>query len=267
MMGRLVFILITTFWLVMNALLWRSEFAGKKVGSAIPVATVWQKMLTAPDDSSLEIWRHGLRIGRCRWVANVGDEIATGKVTPNEFEPEGQVSQPAGYTIDFDGAVMLAELENRLRLNFHAEFSTNHQWREFTLRGAVKPSAWELHSMAADEAVAVKVEDEDGKWGRRYTFAELRDPRIVLRELGAPAILELLTAQMPLPKPGALALGLQWEARNDWLRIGHAEVRVYRLQARLLDRYQVVVIVSRVGEILRAELPDEITLVNEALSF
>ena len=59
---------------------------------------------------------------------------------------------------------------------------------------------------------------------------------------------------------------MQWVARNDWLKIGHAQVRVYRLQARLLDRYQIVVLVSRVGEILRVELPNGLLLVNEALS-
>ncbi|MBI3417486.1 MAG: hypothetical protein HY043_19520 [Verrucomicrobia bacterium] len=267
MIGRLAFILITAFWLVMNVLLWRSEFSGKKVGSAIPAISVWQKILSAPDDSSLEIWRRGQRIGRCRWVATVRDETTAAQPTLNEFEPEGQVRQPAGYTIEFDGTTMLPEAENRLRLNLHAEFSPNHKWREVTLHGAVKPNAWELKSVATEEALAINVEDEEGKWERRFTFAELRDPRTVLRELGAPAMLELLVAQMPLPKPGALALGLQWEARNDWLRIGHADVRVYRLQARLLDRYQAVVIVSRVGEILRVELPDEIVLVNEALGF
>ena len=153
MFGRVVFILVTAFWITMNVLLWRSEFgSGKKVGSAVPIATVWQKILTAPDDSSLEIWRHGQRIGRCRWVANVGDETATGKVTPNEFEPEGQVSQPTGYSIDFEGTFAVAELDNRLRLNFHAEFSTNHHWREFTLRGGVKPALWEMHSLEIGRA-------------------------------------------------------------------------------------------------------------------
>ena len=59
---------------------------------------------------------------------------------------------------------------------------------------------------------------------------------------------------------------LDWEARNDWLEIGHAQVRVYRLRAQLLDRYQIVVIVSRVGEIMRVELPDGLLLMNEALT-
>jgi len=34
----------------------------------------------------------------------------------------------------------------------------------------------------------------------------------------------------------------------------------------LLDRYQAVVVVSRVGEILRVELPNGLLLVNEALT-
>ena len=50
------------------------------------------------------------------------------------------------------------------------------------------------------------------------------------------------------------------------MKIGHAQVRVYWLRARLLDRYQIVVVVSRVGEILRVELPNGLLLVNEALS-
>jgi hypothetical protein len=73
---------------------------------------------------------------------------------------------------------------------------------------------------------------------------------------------------LPMPdaqKPGGLSLGLVWEARTDWIAIGHASVRAYRLRARLFDRYEVVVTVSPVGEILRVELPGEWTLVNEQL--
>jgi len=43
-------------------------------------------------------------------------------------------------------------------------------------------------------------------------------------------------------------------------------VRAYRLQTRLLDRFQALIFVSSVGEILRIELPDEIILVNDQLT-
>ena len=43
-------------------------------------------------------------------------------------------------------------------------------------------------------------------------------------------------------------------------------MRAYRLQARLLDRYQARIFVSRVGEILRVDLPDEVVLLNDQLA-
>ena len=58
---------------------------------------------------------------------------------------------------------------------------------------------------------------------------------------------------------------MRWEARQDWLKIGHARLRVYRLEARLPGERKIVVIVSRVGEILRVQLPNEIQLLNTSL--
>jgi hypothetical protein len=61
------------------------------------------------------------------------------------------------------------------------------------------------------------------------------------------------------------ALGLHWEARHESIKLGHSSVRVYRLQARLLDRFAIVVFTSTAGEILRVELPDGIVLTNDQL--
>ena len=48
--------------------------------------------------------------------------------------------------------------------------------------------------------------------------------------------------------------------------IGKTRERVYRLQVNLLGRYQAVIYVGRAGEILRVELPSEITLLNYSLT-
>ena len=85
------------------------------------------------------------------------------------------------------------------------------------------------------------------------------------REFGLPLAEGLGDLWSSFVTPKDIALGLRWTARKDWLQIGSSKTRVYRLQARLLDRYQAVVMVSRVGEILRVELPGEVTLVNDAL--
>ena len=267
MFNRLYFPLIVLFWVVMNVLLWRAEFGGgNEAASSVSSEVVWQKILTAPDDSTLEISLNGKRVGYCRWVANVGEELATGKIASEDYVPEGMIRQLGHYTIDLEGNVLLGEPASRMRFNLHLQFATNHVWRRMVLRVTSRPTAWEIRTVAEEETLSLKYEDPSSQWSRTFTYAELRHPRQLLEEFGGPLPLALLGPAAGLERQYSLSLGLQWSARNDWLNIGHAQVRVYRLQARLLDRYQIVVLVSRVGEILRVELPNGLLLVNEALS-
>jgi hypothetical protein len=267
MFNRVYFPLIVLFWIVMNALLWRAEFGGgNEAASTVSSDVVWQKILTAPDDSTLEISWNGKRIGYCHWVANAGEELATGKIASDEYVPEGMIRRLGRYTIDLEGNVLLSEPASRMRFNLHLQFATNHAWRQLTLRVASRPSAWEIRTSAEEETLSLKHEDLTGQWSRTFTYDELRHPRQLFEEFAGGLPLALLGPVAGLEQQNSLSLGLQWTARNDWLNIGHAQVRVYRLQARLLDRYQIVVIVSRVGEILRVELPNGLLLVNEALS-
>ncbi len=267
MFNRVYFPLIALFWIVMNALLWRAEFGGgREFGSTVSTEVVWQKILTAPDDSTLEISSNGRKIGYCRWSANAGDAIATGKSSGEDYLPEGMVKHLSHYTIDVEGNLLPGQPAARVRFNLHLDLATNHLWRELSVRIATRPSVWTVHTSAADETLDLKYEDETEKWSRSFAFAELRQPRKLLEELSGPLPLALLGPIAGLQQPNALSLGLDWEARNDWLTIGHSQVRIYRLQARLLDRYQAVVIVSRVGEIMRVELPNGLLLVNEALT-
>jgi hypothetical protein len=269
MFNRITFSLIALFWVVMNVLLWRAEFGGgREFGSAVSTEVVWQKILTAPDDSTLEISANGKKLGYCRWSANTGEEIATGKVGSDDYPPEGMVKQLNRYTVDLEGNILPGQPTGRVRFNVHLDFATNHVWRDLSVRLATRPAVWAVHSAAVDRTLELKYEDESGKWSRTFSFDELRDPRIWLEEFAGPVPLALLgpVSGLELGKTQKLALGLNWEARNDWLRIGHSQVRVYRLQAHLFDRYQVVVILSRVGEIMRVELPNGLLLVNEALT-
>jgi hypothetical protein len=270
MLSRVAFALITLFWVTMNFLLWRSEFGGPNhLGPVVPVERVWQQMLTAPDNSSLEILHHGQKIGFCRWAASVGDEPAQEKASGDEVPPEGMVKRLSSYRINFDGNVAVADFKTRLRFDLELKLAANHAWNEFNLRLNLRPDAWEIHSAAAEQTIRLKTMDEQGRSERVFKFSDLQNPDALLRELGAPPGLGLLTGLGGLPGSKAvppLALGLRWEARNDSVTIGHASVRAYRLQAGLLDRYRITIFVSRVGEILRVELPDEIVLVNDQLS-
>jgi hypothetical protein len=268
MLNRVYFPLIALFWVVMNALLWRAEFGGgKELNSSVSTGIVWQKILTAPDDSTLEISRNGKKIGYCRWGANAGEALAAGRVSREDYLPGGLLDRLRKYSIDLEGSVMPAEPATRVRFNLHLDFTTNQVWRELSLRLASRPGVWLIHSSAAAETLDLKYEDETGKWARTFTYNELRDPRKLLEEFAGPLPLALMGQVAGLEQQQKnLSLGFNWEARNDWLKIGHAEARVYRLQARLLDRFQVIVIVSRVGEIMRVELPGGWLLVNEVLT-
>jgi hypothetical protein len=265
MFHRFVFLLITAFWVTMNVLLWRSEFRPRDaVGAAVPVETVWRKILTAPDNSSLMISHHKKNIGFCRWSPEVLQEQ---KTTTNAADAalEDMVTKPLNYTITLEGNVALAGISNRLRVDFNATLATNHLWQEFKLRLGLRPDTWEFRAVAAEQTLHFKMEGDEGALERVFSFADLQNPQALLREFAGPLPLPLLD-DLDLPAGGAakpVSLGLVWEAHEHWLKLGHSPVRVYRLQTTLLDRYPIVITISRAGEILRVQLPDEISFLND----
>jgi len=270
MVTRIWIGLVTVLWVTMSVLLWRSEFSHRgHVASSVPPAVVWKKILTAPDSSMLEI-RHGTnRIGYGRWRPGVGQEIATGARMIEEEPLEGMVPQLANYTLDFDGNLRLADFPARLSFASGMKLDTNHAWQTFEVRLTVQPDVYEVKANAADETVRLHVNAGADRIDRTFRFADFQNPQKLLLELGGP-MLPAMAATMGLPlstnKLSAASLGLRWEARNDALLIGGNRVRAYRLESRPLERFKVTIYVSPVGEILRAELPGNIVLVNDHLA-
>src|SRR5262249_46468217 len=146
--------------------------------------------------------------------------------------------------------------------------TTNQLWQEFNLRIVLRPTVLEVHTSAAEQRVRFAVDDGDEKYERVIKFTDLQNPQALLRELGGPIAGGILNnfALGAQPQRAGLEAGLKWEGREDSMRIGHSPVRTYRLRARLLDKYEITIFVSRVGEILRLELPDEILLINDQLA-
>ena len=272
MFSRLLFLFITLFWMTMSFLLWRSEFAApKRVGSAVSLDMVVEKILTAPDASSLEVYHHGKKIGFCRLAASVG--MQGSKNLSDDFQPEGMVIKPTSYRLDLEGNVTLAETTNRLRFDLGLKLSTNRTWQEFDLRATHRPDSWELHTSAVDQKVRFVVDDGVERWEQGFTFVELRNPQVLLREFGGPLALTVLGSlgNIGLGNLGNTnsanpILALKWEANNDSMRFGHSKVRVFRLHTKIFERYDVFIFVSRVGEILWVELPDQIILSNDAFT-
>ena len=264
MLRKASFILITVFWVTMNVLLWRAEFGARNpAGNPVPVATVWKKILTAPDTSSMSILHRGERIGFCHWMTSVGEEFSN-----MEEAPEGMTGRVEQYRIVFEGNLTVTGWGTRLRFESVLQLSSNQEWEEFLIRLTARPQTIEFIANSQGKNLRVKGSDGERAFDRTYRFADLQNPETWIRELGEASPLALVQG-FGLPAlaqdASALDVGIRWEARETTLKIGHEPVRVYRLQTLLLDRYRVTIFVSRVGELLRVELPGEVELVHDSL--
>jgi len=262
--SRVTLFLITGFWLAMNFLLWRQEFGGRHPeASPVPAPLVLHKILTAPDSSSLNVLWHGQSIGFCHWQTGTGEEWS--KVSTENI-PAGMTTKNNGFQLRLEGSAVPPHWTNRLRFDATLTLGPRRVWQELELRVSVRPVTVSLRAIAADETLHWQT-DEAGRWSERVLkFSELRDPGAWVRELSGPlagALIENL--DLPLPENSAAPRALDWEAWEDTIPIRHSQVRIYRLQTRLLGRFPVTVIASRVGEILRLELPGELELVNDQL--
>jgi hypothetical protein len=262
MTSRITFLLIALFWLTMTYLLWKSEYEGhNQVGSRVPVELVWRKILTAPDDSSLQIIHQGTKVGFCKWISGTGKMLT-------EDAPEGMMETIKGYHPTFDGSLFFNDGPGRVQFTSELQLATNNTWQEFNLRVTTKPAAYAIHSRASEETIRLTVSDKQSRWERVFKFSEFQNPQALAEELGFPAAIGMLGELNPLSSAksqASLLPELIWTARNDWITIGHTSVRAYRLEASLLDRYRMRIIVSSVGEIVRVELPDGWEMINSDL--
>ncbi len=266
MLSRVTFIAITTFWLVMNYLLWRSQIGGKnQIGNTVPVAAVWQKIITAPDNSTLDIYQHEKKIGLSDWAANIGQSAwATGKAQSDGYQPDGMVEKLTSYTLNFKGSAYVSP-QAQVRFEASLKLSASEDWQGFHLRANLPPNSWEVHAVAKNQNVHLKIEDENGPWEKNIKFSELENPEALLQDFGGSYAVGLLGLASGPDHQLDVAHAMRWEAHEDRMQFGHSKVRVYRLEARLLGQ-TIYIFVSRVGEILWVELPNHITLRNDAFS-
>lgn len=267
------------FWILMNVLLWRAEYGRQpSAGSAVPPSMIWRRILTAPDPSSLSIFHHGKKIGFCHWTTSVSEELSSLRVDA-PAPPEGMVRRITGFRLQLEGNLTGLESPGRLRFDGTVNLSTNQSWQEFKVTVNYRPALLELSASATEQALHFTWDDGTGRIERVIAFSELQNPSSLLNVLsglkpGTPLARELSSWQgaangLTLPSLGGQSLsksitfGPRWEGRNAELRLGHSLVRAYRLKARFLDKYEIRVFVSRVGEILRVDLPDENVLLND----
>ncbi len=254
MIPRIAFLLIAAFWITMNILLWRAEYVPGGTGIRIPMALVLQKILTAPDISSLTVFQNGERVGFCEFSTSVEQEMAT--LDEGKPVPEG-VNNHAGYQIRFNGNVGLGDFSNRLTFNGMLEFSRQRAWRELNLKVSSHFATLQIHSVAAERRIRLTITSDDISTERVFSFDDLENPAGLVHAFAGTLgndWVEGLDLPVVSGTPEMLAQNIRWEAHLDRLAIGRESVPAYRLEARLLD-HPVIIYISTLGEILRVELP------------
>ena len=273
MRPKLIFSGIAAFWAVMMFLLVRSEFglgSGGLSGSLSP-EVVWEKMLTAQDTSSLEILFRGKRVGMGRWASGVKQDTAVPGANEDGLAGEGRVERVTGYSVELDGNASITTLTNTLRFSLGGSFETNFHWSQWEVRLALKPLQLELSGSVDSGEVAMNYHDGYQAIQRQFTREQLRRPEALLADLAGPSAL-LIAGQVKsamaangVSTNAASGSAIRWEAGFDWMDLGHGSLRVYLLRGKLGANLQIKLWVSRAGEILRAELPYQIVIVNTEL--
>lgn len=268
MIARVSFVLLALFWLGMNVLLWRSEFGSHPdSASAVPVKLVWRKILSSPDSSSLTILRGGTRVGYCHWVSNVGEEWAN---IADESLPEGMPAPLHSASLRVEGSLIVPEWTNRIRFEGVFMVETNQTWRELNFRLIARPLTCQIHASAPRQTLSMTLDNGSLHRQQNWKFEELGNPALLLNafvEPGGPDWISGLGLLRELPRFSSAPMQPRWNAWEDTLLIGHIRTRVYRLETTLLEHYRVSVVISRVGEILRVDLPGQLSLVNDQLGF
>ena len=243
----------------MNALLWRAEYGshGTCVSGSAKLG-VAENSQSVADASSLTVYQDGQKTGFCQFSTSVGQALAA--LDEDKLPTEGMVAR-AGYQIRLDGNVSLGEFTNRLNFTGRLQFSSARAWRELNLKLSSHLAVVEIHSVATDQTVHLKITSDGAVIEHDFTFADLQNPNKLLNVLAGnfgDGPLGGLAWPAVSPTPAALAGNLRWEAHLERLMLGREPVSAYRLETRVLDQ-PVVIDVSTLGEILRVELPGGIT--------
>jgi hypothetical protein len=256
MTARLTFLGIVVFWLTMNIFLWRTEYGARGGDTPVPFELVWRKILTAPDASSLSVYQNHERMGYAEFSTGVGQSMAA--LEEDKLPPEGLVKR-AGYQVHLAGNVALGDFTNRLKFDGRVRFTSAKRWQEFNLKIISRLAMVELHSVATNQFVHVKISGEAMALERDFTFTELENPGTLVRAFAGNFADALLgTVDLPELMPATEDQKLTWSARRTRVKIGTEAVPVYRLETSALG-HTVIVDVSTLGEVLRVELPGGIS--------
>jgi hypothetical protein len=155
--------------------------------------------------------------------------------------------------------VSFGDFTNRLKFDGHLQFSPRREWRELVLKITTRQAVVEIHSLATNQNVHVKITSDGEVLERNLALADLQSPAALLRVfVGNLADPLLGTMDLPDFKTVAGDRPLVWTANRTRVKIGSEAVPIYRLETTVLG-HDIIVDCSTLGEVLRVDLPGNIS--------
>jgi hypothetical protein len=274
-MQRLILVMLGCFWLFMTWQLWRVEYAGQKLGAAVEISTVWDKVLRAPDDSQLQIVHapSGQLMGSLDWQPKV--------LTENTSRVEGQITRIDGYELEMDnGVFLLGTDQGQVKFGINLVMNAASAWQtvRINFRMLDDQNITDLHlgalATASNQVLNLDLELHNYSNRIQMPLEDIRDPRKfskALLELRGTGKLTTITTMFAINKLLDEAnLGTQLDFNFELPRKAHldrlpgvrSDIKVYRVDFEPFQGWPASMYINPTGEILLVRLPQGYELRN-----
>ncbi|MDE2679868.1 MAG: hypothetical protein OSB29_00720 [Verrucomicrobiota bacterium] len=274
-MQRLLLVTLGCFWLFMTWQLWRVEYAGEKLGAAVEISTVWDKIRRAPDDSHLQIVHvpSGQLFGELDWEPQV--------LTENTSRVEGQIMHIDSYELEVDnGVFLLDDDQGQVRFNLELAMDAASVWQtvRIDIRKLDDQSKLDLYlsafASASNQVLNLSLELQNYTNQIQMPLEDMRDPRkfskalLALRGTGKLTTITTIFAINKLLDEANLGSQLNFsfelprKAHLDRLPGVRSDIKVYRVDFEPLKGWPASVYLNRTGEIMLVRLPQGYELRN-----
>lgn len=271
-MQRFILVILACFWAFMGFRLWQVEYTGKRLGAAVDIVVVWDKVLNAQDDAALAMVNEhtGEVLGSLTWVPRV-----TRDDTVNRGEVEGMVHTVLAYSLDIEqGRIFADEVAHDLRFTFHIGFGPppRRDWTDVKMMVLGKTPeqefAFNLNTATTNDFLTLSLQIKGKTNEVKLPNTDLHKPDMLaaagmhlagahpwIASAAALTVRNLLTKEQ-LEQPLKFELPLPKQAHFDLLPGVRSRIKVYRVDVPLVEGMPVKVYISPFGEILRVEFPE-----------
>lgn len=261
MVGRILAIIIVTFWLVMTAALVRLEFFPEPLSvSEVPPELVLRKIFHNTDSPGLNVFYQGAPLGFCK--------IDFTPLHDATELPAGSPIPPTRYRVQSELTLTLATsaFPQRLRLTGDSYFNSRFEMESFHLRSNIGEGRFEVRGDSVSNKVVLDMELGEFRDHRELDFSRIQGAGLA-GAVGLPGLSSFgLIGGVPV-SPGGL--GMAQPTTRIYLtdlHLGEAVMRTYLLDSRLDDSLWSKMWVSQRGEILKIETSIGVTMIQNSLA-